>query len=92
MENAKIARIKKAAGFTAKVLNVGKYLLIAVIVLSFIAGIGAMIIKDETLADGTVRMRIPMLFGNADNGSTSVTDWLNIKNPNVKAGLGAWKS
>ena len=89
MENAKIARIKKAAGFTAKVLNVGKYLLIAVIAVSFIAGIGAMIIKDEALAGSTVRMRIPFLFGNADDGSAFVTKWLNVKEPNVQAGLGA---
>lgn len=89
MENEKIARIKKAAGFTAKVLNVGKYLLIAVIAVSFIAGIGAMIIKDEALAGSTVRMRIPFLFGNADDGSAFVTKWLNVKEPNVQAGLGA---
>ncbi len=89
MENEKIARIKKAAGFTAKVLNVGKYILIAVIVVSFIAGIGAMIVKDEALAGSTVRMRIPFLFGFTDDGSSGVPKWLNITNPNVQAGLGA---
>jgi len=92
MENAKIVKIRKAAGVTAKVLNVLKIVMIVVIVLCFIGGIGAMIISadegtPEAALRNTVRIRGLLFFAQADEAGSPLTGWLNLKEPNVIAGL-----
>ena len=57
MENAKIAKIKKAAGITAKVLRILEIVCIIAIVLALIGGIAAMILKstDNLILFGNIR-------------------------------------
>ena len=88
MENTKLEKIRKAAGVTAKVLNVIKIILIVVIVLCMVAGIGAMIIKDEVVVGNTVRIH-GLLSGDISEGESVVSKWFNVSEPNVLAGLGA---
>ena len=89
MENEKIRQIKKAAGITAKVLNVLKIIAIVVIVLSIVSGIAAMIIKtDETT--NTVRIGRLIFLSNVSDENSPVRKWLNITDPNVAAGLDAF--
>ena len=92
MENAKIEKIRKAAGVTANVLNVLKIVMIVVMVLCFIGGIGAMIISaddgtPEQAFRNTVRVRGLLFFAQADEVGSPLTGWLNLKEPNVIAGL-----
>ena len=89
MENEKIRQIKKAAGITAKVLNVLKIIAIVVIVLSIVSGIAAMIIKtDETT--NTVRIGRLIFLSNVSDENSPVRKWLNINKKNVAAGLDAF--
>ena len=78
MENAKIAKIKKAAGITAKVLRILEIVCIIAIVLALIGGIAAMILKST---DNLI------VFGNIRDENSPARKILNITDPDVAAGL-----
>lgn len=95
MQNAKIEKLKKAAGVTARVLNVLKIVMIVVIVLCFLGGISTMIIGagegiPEQALRNTVRIRGLLFFAQADEAGSPLTGWLNLKEPNVIAALNAF--
>ena len=85
MENSKIGRIKKAAGITAKVLNVLRIVAIVTIVLCVVSGIMAMIVKND--GSNSVRMGRFVFIGNVSDPKSPVREWLNITDPNVAAGI-----
>ena len=89
MENAKIKQIRKAAGITAKALNVVKIIAIVTIALSIVSGIAAMVIKTDE-ATNSVRIGHFVFLGNISDGETIAGKLLNIENPNVAAGLDAF--
>ena len=88
MVNGKIERIRKAAGVTAKVLNVLKILAIVTIALCIVSGTAAMFIKADE-ATNTVRIGNFFILGNVSDADSALGKLLNITEPNVAAGLDA---
>ncbi len=86
MRNDKIERIRKAAGVTAKVLNVLKIIAIVTIALCMVSGIAAMIIKPDGMTN-TVRIGHFIFLGNVSDGNSPIGKLLNITEPNIAAGL-----
>ncbi len=78
MEKTKIAKIRNAAGITAKVLKILEIICIVAIVLALVSGICAMILKNT---DNLI------LFGNIHDENSPVRKVLNITDPDVAAGL-----
>ena len=78
MEKTKIAKIRNAAGITAKVLKILEIICIVAIILALVSGICAMILKNT---DNLI------LFGNIRDENSPVRKVLNITDPDVAAGL-----
>ena len=86
MANEKIEKIKKAAGVTAKVLNVLKIIAIVTTALCVVSGVAAMLIKPDE-ATKTVRLGNFVFLGDVSDGNSPVGKLLNITEPNIAAGL-----
>ena len=89
MNHTKIERIRKAAGITAKVLNVLKIVAVVTIVLCIVSGITAMVVKTDAPVN-TVRIGNFILMGNISDKNSPVGKLLNLQNPNIAAGLDAF--